>query len=42
MECAALVRAMRRGELDRLEIPENPLDVLAQQIVAICAAEDME
>ena len=30
MESAALVRAMRSGELDRLEIPEKPLDVLMQ------------
>ncbi len=40
IECAALVRAMRRGELDRLSIPENAFDILAQQIVAICASED--
>src|SRR5579862_5097572 len=39
MECAALVRAIRLGDLDRLMIPEAPLDVLAQQIVAACAAE---
>ena len=38
MECAALVRAIRLGDLDRLMIPESPLDVLAQQIVAACAA----
>ena len=38
MECAALVRAIRQGDLDRLMIPESPLDILAQQIVAICAA----
>jgi ATP-dependent Lhr-like helicase len=38
MECAALVRAIRLGDLDRLIIPESPLDVLAQQIVAACAA----
>ncbi|HEV3510633.1 MAG TPA: DEAD/DEAH box helicase [Candidatus Sulfotelmatobacter sp.] len=38
MECAALVRAIRMGDLDRLMIPEAPLDVLAQQIVATCAA----
>jgi len=38
MECAALVRAIKLGDLDRLMIPESPLDVLAQQIVAICAA----
>ncbi len=37
MECAALVRAIRRGDLDRLIIPDSPIDVLAQQIVATCA-----
>ncbi|MEO5936253.1 MAG: DEAD/DEAH box helicase, partial [Terriglobales bacterium] len=40
IECAALVRAMRQGDLDRLWIPEAPLDILAQQIVAACAAEE--
>jgi ATP-dependent helicase Lhr and Lhr-like helicase len=40
LECAALVRAIRHGDLDRLMIPEAPLDVLAQQIVAACAAEE--
>ena len=40
LECAALIRAIRRGELDRLEIPESPLDVAAQQIVAAAACED--
>ncbi|HXZ31208.1 MAG TPA: DEAD/DEAH box helicase [Terriglobales bacterium] len=38
-ECAALVRAIRKGDLDRIMIPESPLDILAQQIVAACAAE---
>src|SRR5436305_8112017 len=38
MECAALARAIKLGDLDRLIIPEAPLDVLAQQIVATCAA----
>src|SRR5579885_1173305 len=37
IECAALVRAIRRGELDRIEIPRAPLDILAQQLVAFCA-----
>jgi len=40
LECAALVQAIRHGDLDRLMIPESPLDVLAQQIVAICASAD--
>src|SRR5262249_12247548 len=39
LECAALVRAIRQGELDQLMIPEAPLDILAQQIVAACAAQ---
>jgi ATP-dependent helicase Lhr and Lhr-like helicase len=42
IECAALVRAIRGGELDKLEIPEAPLDILAQQIVAMCAADDWD
>ncbi len=40
IECAALVRSIRSGELDRILIPESSLDILAQQIVAACAAED--
>jgi ATP-dependent Lhr-like helicase len=40
LECAALVRAIRLGDLDRLMIPESPLDLLAQQIVAACSAEE--
>ncbi len=42
VECAALVRAIKHGDLDRLIIPESPLDVLAQQIVAACAAEEWD
>ena len=42
LECAALVRAIRQGDLDRLIIPESPVDVLAQQIVAACAAEEWD
>ena len=40
LECAALVRSIRQGELDRIMIPDAPLDVMAQQIVASCAAEE--
>jgi ATP-dependent Lhr-like helicase len=40
LECAALVRSIHQGELDRLIIPDAPLDVLAQQIVAACSAEE--
>ncbi|HLY41787.1 MAG TPA: DEAD/DEAH box helicase [Terracidiphilus sp.] len=39
LEQAALVRRLRNGELDRLEIPPQPIDVLMQQIVAACGAE---
>src|SRR5881394_3423810 len=42
LECAALLRCVHRGELDRLVIPEKPLDVLAQQIVAGASAEDWD
>ncbi|MGO4221940.1 DEAD/DEAH box helicase [Lysobacter sp. TAF61] len=34
VECAALLDSVRRGELDALVMPDAPLDVLAQQIVA--------
>jgi ATP-dependent Lhr-like helicase len=40
VECAALVRAIRRAELDRLDIPRAPLDILAQHIVAMAACEE--
>jgi ATP-dependent Lhr-like helicase len=40
VECAALVRAIREGRLDRVEIPRAPLDILAQQIVAAVACDD--
>ncbi len=42
VECMALLDAVKRGELDRLTIPDQPLDVLAQQIVAEVAAQDWE
>src|SRR5437870_2857158 len=42
VECAALLRCIRRGELDRLLIPEKSLDVLAQQIVAATSTEDWD
>src|SRR5271163_122113 len=42
VESAALIRAMRAGVLDRLEIPKCPIDVLMQQIVAACAADPWE
>jgi ATP-dependent Lhr-like helicase len=39
MEQAALIRKMKAGELDQLEIPHEPTDVLMQQIVAMVGAE---
>jgi ATP-dependent helicase Lhr and Lhr-like helicase len=42
MEQAALIRKMRAGELDQLQIPPQPADVLMQQIVAACGAEPWE
>jgi ATP-dependent Lhr-like helicase len=42
LECAALVRGMRNGAMDALTIPTAPLDILAQQIVAACAADEWD
>jgi len=39
VEAAALLRAARRGDLDRTPQPGKPLDILAQQVVAACVAE---
>ncbi|MBV8148601.1 MAG: DEAD/DEAH box helicase, partial [Candidatus Eremiobacteraeota bacterium] len=40
LECAALVRSMRGGAMDALVIPPEPLDILAQQLVAACATRE--
>ena len=40
IECAAMVRAVHDGDLDRVQVPDKPLDVLAQQIVAETSAEE--
>jgi ATP-dependent Lhr-like helicase len=40
VECTALLEAVNRGELDAVTIPAQPLDVLAQQIVAEVAARE--
>src|SRR5262245_22706145 len=39
VECAAALRGVRQGRLDRVLPPRAPLDILAQQLVAACAAE---
>ncbi|HET7043586.1 MAG TPA: DEAD/DEAH box helicase [Gaiellaceae bacterium] len=41
LESAVVARAMREGEIEETRIPHNPLDVLAQQIVAISADEEI-
>jgi ATP-dependent Lhr-like helicase len=41
LESAVVARAMREGEIEETRIPRNPLDVLAQQVVAICADEEI-
>jgi len=42
VECAALLDAVRRGELDHLRMPDKPLDVLAQQIAAEVACREYD
>lgn len=41
VQCAAAVRAIRRGDLDRIYVADAPLDILAQQIVATIASQEM-
>lgn len=40
LECAVVTQLMRRGKLEPIRLPENPLDVLAQQVVAMVAQQD--
>jgi len=42
LEQAALLRKMLAGELDQLEIPSAPIDILMQQITAACGAESWD
>jgi ATP-dependent Lhr-like helicase len=41
LECAVVAKAMREGAIEETAIPRNPLDVLAQQVVAICADDEI-
>src|SRR5262249_10955515 len=41
LQCAAAIRAARAGMLDRIFLPQRPLDVLAQQIVATVAGSEL-
>jgi ATP-dependent Lhr-like helicase len=40
LECAVVAKGMREGAIESTVVPRNPLDVLAQQIVAMAAAEE--
>jgi ATP-dependent helicase Lhr and Lhr-like helicase len=40
VEAAVVVRRMREGLIEETRYPRNPIDVLAQQIVAMCALDD--
>src|SRR4051794_9724615 len=40
LEAAIVVRRMREGLVEEMRYPRNPLDVLAQQIVASCAIDE--
>lgn len=40
LECAALIKSINEGDLDKLLIPKASLDVLCQQIIAACATRD--
>ncbi len=42
VECAALIRAIHRGNLDQILIPERPKDILAQQIIAEVSAQEWD
>ncbi len=42
LEATVVARRMREGRLEPLSLPRNPLDVLAQQLVAMCAIEDWQ
>ena len=41
ISCAVSVQRMRRGEIESMRVPANPLDVLAQHTVAACALEPL-
>jgi ATP-dependent helicase Lhr and Lhr-like helicase len=41
LECAVVARRMHDGAIEQTRVPQNPLDVLAQQIVAVCATGEV-
>jgi ATP-dependent Lhr-like helicase len=42
LESAVVAQRIREGLIEETQIPRNPLDVLAQHVVAICADEEVE
>ncbi len=42
LECAVVARRMREGAIEETVIPQNPLDVLAQQLVAMAALDEWD
>ena len=40
LECAVVARRMREGKIEETVIPRNPLDVLAQHLVSMCADDE--
>jgi len=42
LECAVVARRMRDGDIEETVIPRNPLDVLAQHLVSMCADDEWE
>ena len=42
LECAVVTRLMREGKIEETVIPRNPLDVLAQHLVSMCADDEWE
>jgi ATP-dependent helicase Lhr and Lhr-like helicase len=42
LECAVVTKRMREGEIEETVIPRNPLDVVAQHLVSMCADDEWE
>lgn len=42
VECAAVVRAIRQGQLEAIEIPSAPMDILSQHVIAEVAAQEWD
>jgi len=42
LDCAVVVERMLTGEIETTVVPQNPLDILAQQVVAMCALDEWD